>query len=456
MNLYVKTDGNDSNDGSSWDLAVQHIYKAIELANDGDTIIIREGTYHEDEGRIITNKSLTIKSETDNFEDVKIIVDGVVSAQNWHVSLWRLKFNSSYTFKIQSVTFKWGTATYSAEKGFIMPDDDYSPNIEVVKCFFDGSNIPSGDNHIGVGGEGTSNVRIYKSTFRHFTGCHSIYQYCGGVSFYKRSTTLLDVKDCIFEDCIYGINNQGSISSFTEDHNCFYNNTHNLYSGSLDSTDLTSDPKFTGTNVAELQDTSPCIDVGVTITGYVEDYEGNAPDIGCYESSSTTEVLSDISSDIRVKKEVLSDIIQDIRFFKGTYKDIISDIRFSKPIFYDINTLIKVAKETFKDINSDIRTIKPYYNDILTNIKFKKNFVYVEWNAPSGFDGLGFTYYYTTDGSEPDDSSNYTTNTHIYWTLSEGLNILKIKVKDSLGNWGMTSSFRLVYSDNDIEGGVAN
>ena len=172
--------------------------------------------------------------------------------------------------------------------------------------------------------------------------------------------------------------------------------------------------------------------------------------------ASSTEVLSDISSDIRAKKENLSDIIQDIRFFKGTYKDIISDIRFSKPIFYDINTLIKVAKETFKDINSDIRTIKPYYNDILTNIKFKKNFVYVEWNAPSGFDGLGFTYYYTTDGSEPDDSSNYTTNTHIYWTLSEGLNILKIKVKDSLGNWGMTSSFRLVYSDNDIEGGVAN
>jgi len=123
---------------------------------------------------------------------------------------------------------------------------------------------------------------------------------------------------------------------------------------------------------------------------------------------------------------------------------------------YDITTDIRAKKKVLNDILSDVRFYHSGLYNINTNIKFKKNFVYVEWSAPTGFDGLGFTYYYTTDGSEPNNSSNYTTNTHLYWTLSEGLNILKIKVKDSLGNWGMTSSFRLVYSDNDIEGGVAN
>ena len=43
--VYVATDGNNSNDGSTWDNAVADIQKAYTLANAGDEIWIAGGTY---------------------------------------------------------------------------------------------------------------------------------------------------------------------------------------------------------------------------------------------------------------------------------------------------------------------------------------------------------------------------------------------------------------------------
>ncbi|MCB1227588.1 MAG: DUF1565 domain-containing protein, partial [Verrucomicrobiales bacterium] len=48
--LHVKTDGSDSNSGSSWTDAFQTLQKALSIAVAGDHIWIAEGTYHPDDG----------------------------------------------------------------------------------------------------------------------------------------------------------------------------------------------------------------------------------------------------------------------------------------------------------------------------------------------------------------------------------------------------------------------
>lgn len=56
---YVKTDGNDEKDGTSWDNALKTIGKAISVAHSGDTIEVLAGTYNE---AITINKGLTLRS----------------------------------------------------------------------------------------------------------------------------------------------------------------------------------------------------------------------------------------------------------------------------------------------------------------------------------------------------------------------------------------------------------
>jgi pectin methylesterase-like acyl-CoA thioesterase len=43
----VKTDGDDGNDGSTWDLAKQTVSAAITAASSGDEIWVKAGTYNE-------------------------------------------------------------------------------------------------------------------------------------------------------------------------------------------------------------------------------------------------------------------------------------------------------------------------------------------------------------------------------------------------------------------------
>ncbi len=43
--IHVKTDGDDGNDGSSWELAVRTIQRGIDLARNGDQVLVADGTY---------------------------------------------------------------------------------------------------------------------------------------------------------------------------------------------------------------------------------------------------------------------------------------------------------------------------------------------------------------------------------------------------------------------------
>ena len=273
--IYVSPTGSDTSGDGSQSNPYQHIYYAIDQANDGDTIICLSGTYYENQGRSI-DKNLTIKSQDENWEDVTIVIDGLCSGY-W--DCW-LCFNPSEakTLTIKGITFKWGSASSSDSVSYIELNNyaDSNAYIEVVGCFFDGSGIDSGNNSNGLCSL-NGNMKVYKSTFRHFRS--SSYQF--RAVFMAIDTVSAVVKDCIFEDNNYAIRDYRG--TFTSDYNCFYNNDYNTENADIGTNSITSDPQFTGTDTAELQDSSPCKDAGIVITGYVEEYEGDAPDIGCYE-----------------------------------------------------------------------------------------------------------------------------------------------------------------------------
>jgi predicted outer membrane repeat protein len=76
---YVKTDGNDANNGTSWATAFATISKAITTAVKNDEIRIKEGTYIST-GSYIIDKTLTIKGgygadEAQNYNN-KTVLDG--------------------------------------------------------------------------------------------------------------------------------------------------------------------------------------------------------------------------------------------------------------------------------------------------------------------------------------------------------------------------------------------
>lgn len=77
---YVRTTGNDANNGISWDNAFSTIQKAVATATTQDEIRIGKGLFHVNTQIIIENKSLAIKgsytsSDTQDYSD-KTIFDG--------------------------------------------------------------------------------------------------------------------------------------------------------------------------------------------------------------------------------------------------------------------------------------------------------------------------------------------------------------------------------------------
>ncbi len=62
--IHVKTDGDDSADGTSWENAVATPARALELAPNGGSIIIRSGTYTVEDSPLVLDKQLTMSSES--------------------------------------------------------------------------------------------------------------------------------------------------------------------------------------------------------------------------------------------------------------------------------------------------------------------------------------------------------------------------------------------------------
>ena len=269
MDIYVDAvSGDDTTGDGSSSNPYKTIGKGIDVSTDGDTVICKNGTYDNEEGRSLS-KNLTIQSESGNWSDV--IIKPTSGYVGGYQEAW-INIATGYTITLKNVSVYNYISTSQDNTSIIFGNNG---GIVTVGCYLDGSNASAGQRVVGLSRRNNGDLRVYKCTFRHF-GKYGIWQW-------DTAPTVYDIEDNIFEDCTdYAINNAATI--VTENNNCFYNNGNNLANGSLDSTDLTDDPQFTATDTATLQDSSPCIDAGVTITGYVETYEGSAPDIGCYEA----------------------------------------------------------------------------------------------------------------------------------------------------------------------------
>ena len=280
--IYVSPTGDDTNGDGSSSNPYQHIYKAIDASADGDTIICKSGTYKDELYRNIGEKNITIKSRTGDYQDVVVIPktynnDGTGN-RGW---LWRVASND-YTLTLFDLTFlldynniDTSNTNFGGDTTGIFASDG-NGNLTAVRCF--AYAVPS--RWSGTGQKchftyedwnGGNTHSVYKCSCRHLNTA------IGQV----RNT--VNAKDDIFEDNDYGISRYNTDGTVNENNNDFYNNGTNIQNTSLDSTDLTSDPQFKDTDVATTKYSSPCIDAGVVISGYVETYYGDAPDIGCYE-----------------------------------------------------------------------------------------------------------------------------------------------------------------------------
>ena len=199
--------------------------------------------------------------------------------------------------------------------GFITADDvNHNSTIICNHVFFDGRNInfPVTEyQYAAILSYNIDYIKTYKCTFRYFTKTGE--NRAAIAVYYYGSALGIESKDCIFNQCDIGIKNNkvGTAVSVDSDYNCYYQVTTNISNGSLGTHDITSDPEFISSDSAEINTSSPCVDSGIIITGYVETYKGSAPDIGAHEC-----VLALISGHVYLNGNPISGAI--IRFYDNT------------------------------------------------------------------------------------------------------------------------------------------
>lgn len=274
---YVTVTGSDADDGSistPW-LTIGH---AIDTAASGDTIYVGDGEYLDETSRGPIEKTLYIKAINGIGNVIVQVPAGDIGGSNF----WLIA--ASYRLEIYGIVFNILTGALGARRVLRSSDDGI---VLSYYCYFYCSN----GTKQGVGisnyeaASGVSTLFAYKCTFRNLET---------GVGVEKLSLqTHGTVKDCLFDSCTNGLKrSNANYCTITENNNSFYNNDNNFLNGSIDASDLTSDPLFANsynnTDGYKLYSTSPCMDAGVTVPTYVTTFIGTAPDIGCDEHGITT------------------------------------------------------------------------------------------------------------------------------------------------------------------------
>jgi len=289
---YVSPSGDDTTGDGSELLPYKHIYKAWQELADGDTIYLYDGTYDEEDTPLVAvNKGFKIKSISEDYQKVIIIPTAMGNTSVGGFYAW-IGGNTNYLIQVFDCTlildYSVITTGYTTYNGLVFGyKSSGDVTSECIRCFLIGKNLPDGTNFYGLFGigvpTGTSKLKAIKCTFRGWKNNDM----AAGVSQYDGYLPL-QVIDCIFEGCSRGIIAQ--LGYIEENNNCFYNNTYDIRRGTtnvtIDSTDITTDPDFTSADGAEVPSSSPCVDAGVLVTGYITDFHGEAPDMGCDEDQA--------------------------------------------------------------------------------------------------------------------------------------------------------------------------
>lgn len=287
-NIYVSPSGSDTNDGS-YNSPYQHIHKALDVFATGDTIVCFDGTYTGEEGRAFASKTLTIKSLSEDFTKV-IIKPSICFNVAFQGKGWLTITKNDITFEDVTIDFDYneitGTAWDTLFGGY------YSGgNLTIARSFLQSSNWDVLPNMLWATYllREESSLSIIKSTIKRFSSL---------THFESNPEVTANIYDSAFEaiNYIYGV---GVIN---ESNNLTYNCLYTFNNRFTHASDLVSvDPKFLSASSALTESSSPCVDAGVVIPGYVETYFGIAPDIGAYEANPSPSI-----TDIGEGNEILS------------------------------------------------------------------------------------------------------------------------------------------------------
>ena len=285
-NYHVRVDGNDMNDGSNYKNGFATLNHAVDVANDGELILIYPGTYVMN-SEIVTSKNITIKGVIERFNNQEVILDGQNLSRAFSMS-------DNFGFKLSDITFQ---NFQSASNGGAININNTSSNSqyqEILGCKF--INCYSQTN----GGAVYLN-RSARIVGCEFTNCSNSSGAVGGAAFCLSLGA--QARNCLVHNCISSSNGAVFIREGTcQLHNCnIVNNNrgvayymgidHQIYNCIIrDNTEynllnisstadirhtnsvpqpvginnIQSDPKFQ-IGSYKLQPDSPCIDTGIIL-----------------------------------------------------------------------------------------------------------------------------------------------------------------------------------------------
>jgi hypothetical protein len=262
---YVKTDGSDTNGGTSWEDSFQTIQRGIDEAENGDTVLVADGTYTGPGNKdIITYKEIEVRSVNG---PTSCIIDLENEGKGFYL------FNIPAASVIDGFTIMNGNPT---------SDLDYGVGIECLFCSttirnciiknnsgvqwgagidIRGSNAhPVIVNTIFSGNQtttGGSAVSIYQS-WATFINC----TFFGNNGYFSvvRATSTTSITNCIFWN-----NDSGTIGG-----NVTYSDVEGGYTGTGN---MDIDPEFVDPDNGDfrLSSASDCIDAGNNLTTGIPD-----------------------------------------------------------------------------------------------------------------------------------------------------------------------------------------
>jgi len=333
ITLYVKTTGNDSNDGYSWTEAKQSIQAMLDIAWSGDTILVENGNYNITSEIDFGGKDIQLASDDgthSTYEDATKNQSNctIDAGNNSRVFYFHNSETSSAIIDGFTITGGntdsggGGIACYSSSPtitncaisgneansgGGIYSDESSSPTI--TNCTISGNlaNVEGGlgggmafvdssatvSNAIISGNSGIYGGGIYCNNSSPVIITNSTISGNSGIGIYCLNSSSLTVKNTIF----WGNSSSEIFTAGGSSIEVTYSDVEGGYTGTGN---IDSDPQFvspidipvqTTDGDFHLEDNSPCIGAATRDGATVTDIEGttrgtdpNFPDIGAYEN----------------------------------------------------------------------------------------------------------------------------------------------------------------------------
>lgn len=298
--IRVKTDGNDSNDGSTWELAKKTVQAALNTAVSGDEVWVKAGSYLE---CITLNCGVglyggfagteTARSQRDPSASISVL-DGKKSSSNDYASVVTVLSGASSSTVIDGFTIRNGTGTniavypqlyllggglYSASGSPTISNNIFKYNSALVgggvycsaasllnnkifansgngNIYCDSSALVSGNIialNTGEGIKANGNANIVNNTIAYNSGNGITGSGVGVYSVYNNIVAF----NSIGLYCYSG--------TFSASNNCVYGNSNGNYGGvSPGAGDVNADPVFVdgSCNNLHIQPYSPCVGAG--------------------------------------------------------------------------------------------------------------------------------------------------------------------------------------------------